>query len=244
MTPAKFATYVRKKTRTNSTTFPDAEILIYMEARQEELAQDILKADEDYFLVPQTANLVASATQRDYPFPTDILARIKRVTAALDGTNWRLLHEIDLRDIRKPMETEALITAEFSNLAGTCFYDILRKSIKIYSGTITAGTATLKLWCNTYPSVPTDLSSTTDLSIDPTTSTHGMPKAIHGVWMTGVIIDYKGSKEKPIPLNEKELKYEFDKQKSIESLKHLNLDREVFCDLPEAGDRGDEGYEY
>lgn len=244
MTPTQFAYYVRKKTKTNDTTFTDDEMESYMLVVQEEIAGDILKTDEDYFLVPHTADLVASATQRDYPFPTDILARIKRVEAALNGTKWLLLHEIDINEHREPTSTEALITAQFFNERGKCFYDLLRKSIKIYSGTITAGTATLKLWCNTYPAVVSNLSSDIDLSVDPTTSTHGMPRAMHKSWATGVIIEYKGSKEKSIPLSESELSYKNDKEKAIESLKHQNLDREVFCDIPGGQDRGDEGADY
>jgi len=242
MTPAELATLVRYKTRTNSTTFPDAEILAYMKQRQDELAQDILKADEDILLIPQTASLVAD--QREYPFPSDILSRVKRLEGKLDGTNWIELEEIDITKVTHPIASETNITYYFSNEEGNAFYDILRKSIYIYSGTITAVTDGLKLWVNTWPSPITSLRSTVEMSEDPSTTTHGIPRALHKIWATGVIIDWKESKEKPIPLSEKELAYEKDKQKAIETLKHGNLDREVIGELPGEGTRGNEGSEY
>ena len=231
MTPAQFAEYVRLKTRTNSTTFTDADIIILMRQRQDEIAQSILKTDEDLLLIPQTADLVLN--QRDYPFPADILSRIKRVEAKLDGTNWLKLNEIDITKIKVPIASETDITNEFSNEEDNCFYDLLRKSIYIYSGSITAVTSGLKLWCNTWPTAITSLAGTDDMSLDPSTTTHGIPRELHKIWATGVIIDYKESREKPIPLTEREPNYEFDLQKAIETLKHGNLDREVVGDLPD-----------
>ena len=251
MTPAEFATYVRLKTRTNSTTFTDTDIKAYMVPRQDEIAKAILKTNEDILLIPQKADLVASSiTARDYPFPSDILSRIKRVDAQLGGTDWIPLVEIDITQITKPISTEDNITDIFNNLQRTAGnpngarFDLLRKSIFIYSGTITATTNGLKLWCNTWPTAVTNLASTTDMSVDPSTTTHGIPRVFHELWARGVTIDYKESKEKPIPLNERELKYEFDFEKAIVALKHGNLDREVFGYLPPAGDRGNDGFNF
>lgn len=231
MTPAKFASYVRFKTRTNSTTFTDADMLVLMEQRQDEIAQAILKTDEDILLIPQTTGLVED--QRDYPFPADILSRIKRVEAKLDGTNWLYLDEIDITSIKDPIASETDITNLFSNEQGNCFYDLLRKSIMIYSGSITTVSSGLKLWCNTWPTAISDLSdTTTDMSVDPSTTTHGIPRSMHEIWARGVIIDWKQSREKPIALSENEQNYESDLQKAIETLKHGNLDREVIASVP------------
>lgn len=230
MTPAQFASYVRYKTRTNSTTFPDADILALMRQRQDEIAGAILKADEDILLIPQTLNLVAG--QREYPQPEDILSRLKRVEAKLDGTNWVTLTEIDLTSIKTPISTEADITNNFSNTEGGANYDLSRKALYIYSGTITSVTGGLKLWCDTYPTAITDLSGSTEMSIDPSSTTHGVPRPLHRLWAKGVIIDYKESREKPIPLTEREQNYELDLQRAIETLKHGNLDREVIGHVP------------
>ena len=241
MTPATWTTYVRLKTRTNSTTFTDADIKVFMETRQLEIAGEILKADEDILLIPQTQNLVKD--QREYPFPSDILSSIKRVEAKLDGTAVLVLHEIDLSNLLKPTD-ETNITYNFSNLQDEAFYDIKRRALYIYSGSIIAVTSGLKVWTNTYPAVITNLASTTDMSVDPSTTTHGVPKEMHEIWARGVIIDYKQSREKPIPLTETELRYEFDKNRAVEILKHGDLSRDVIGKLPSAADRGNEGMDY
>ena len=251
MTPTEFATYVRFKTRTNATTFTDAQIKALMVTRQDEIAKAILRTNEDILLIPQKADLVASSiTARDYPFPSDIISRIKRIEAQLGGTDWIPLVEIDITQIGKPISTEKNITDIFNNLRKTAGnpngarFDLLRKSIFIYSGTITATTDGLRLFCNTFPAAVTDLTTSTDMSVDPSTTTHGIPRVMHEIWARGVIIDYKESKEKPIPLTERELKYEFDFEKGIIALKHGNLDREVFGHLPPAGDRGNDGHDF
>ena len=247
--PAEFATYVRYKTRTNSTTFENADILALMKFRQDELAQAVLKADEDILLIPQITDLVAD--QRDYPQPQDLLSRIKRVEAKLDESNYIPLIEIDITQVGVAISSESDITSVFnnsqfhkkSNPTGARF-DILRKSLKIYSGTITAVTDGLKIWVNTWPTAIGDLSATDDMSQDPSTTTHGIPRALHEIWARGVIIDYKESRQKPIPLNERELKYEFDKERAVETLRHGNLNREVIGFLPPASERGNEGADY
>lgn len=241
MTAAQFAAYIRLKTRTNSTTFSDADMLVFMAQRQDEISQAIMKTDEDILLLPQTTGLVAD--QRDYPFPTDILSRIKRIEAKLDGTNWIKLEEMDMTQHSLPISTEANITYAFSNEEGNAYYDLLRKSIYIYSGTITTVASGLKLWCNTWPTPITDLTAVIDLSVDPSTTTHGIPRSMHEIWARGVIIDWKQSREKPIALNEKEMSYEFDLQKCIETLKHGNLDREFIATVPETG-QGNNGYDF
>ena len=248
MTPAEFTTHVRFKTRTNSTTFPDAQILALMKIRQDEIAEAILRADEDILLIPQYTSLVVD--QREYPMPTDILSRIKRVETKLDGTDWIPLTEIDITSIDTPVATEAEITDAFNNLqlsadnpTGARF-DIMRKSIVVYSGTITNVAAGMRIYVDTYPTAVSDLTSTTDMSIDPTDTTHGIPRPLHKMWARGVIIDYKESREKPIPLTERELNYKLDLQLAIETLKHGNLDREVLGELPPATHRGNYGSDY
>ena len=246
MTPAQFAAYVRLKTHTNSTTFTDADMLIFMGVRQDEIAASILKTDEDILLIPQTADLVASTiSAREYPLPSDIISRVKTISAKLDGTNWRKLTELDINQLNFPVETETDITNHFSNDEGECFFDLRRKSIYIYSGTIVAGSAALKVYVDTYPTAISDMTSTTDMSVDPSTTTHGIPRPMHKIWATGVIIDYKSSKEKPIPLTEREQNYELDMQNAIVTLKHGNLDREVTGDLPgEVEMQGSDGSEF
>lgn len=240
MTPYEFAAHIRYKTRTNDTTFTDVDIKALGEIRLDEMGRRLLEVDEDIFLIPHTCDLVAD--QREYPFPSDILARMKRVEAKLDETNWIKLDEIDLTEIQTPTD-ETNITYTFANLEGEAFFDIRRKSLYLFSGTITAVTEGLRLWCNTYPSaaIISDLASTTDMSVDPTTITHGLPRELHEILARGVIIDYKESREKPIPLTERELKYEVDLRLALQSLKRGNLDRDVIGHLPPATARWNNG---
>lgn len=230
MTPAKLATYVRYKTRTNSSTLPDADLLTIGNVVKDRLVLEALDADEDLFLVPTYKNLVAD--QREYPLHSSILSRIKRVEAKLDGTNYIKLYEFDLPQFKKPISTEADIVAEFGNTEGDAYYDMMRKSIWIYSGTITSVTDGLKIWLNTWVADLTDMTSTTDMSVDPSTTTHGIPRALHNVLATGMVIEYKESREKPIPLNERELLFDKDVKKAIQSLKRGNYDRQVQGQVP------------
>lgn len=242
MTPAEFATHVRFMTRTNSTTFTDAEILALMKIRQDEIAKAILDADEDILLIPQYTDLFAD--QREYPLPQDMLSSIKRVEAKLDGTNFIKLYELDVTTYGQTINTESEITQNFSNDNGYAFFDLSRKSLVIYSGTITNVTGGLKILVNTWPEAITDLSLVTDMSIDPSTTTHGIPREMHEIWARGVIIDYKSSREKPIPLSEREQVYGIDMIKAINSLKPQNLDRNFTGKLPPASSIGNNGYDY
>ena len=201
-----------------------------MEMRQDEIAAAILKTDEDILLIPQTTGLVLN--QREYPMPSDIISRIKRVDAKLDGTKWLHLDETDITQLDFPISSETDIVNHFSNNHGLAKFDIIRKSIYILSGTIITVAGGLKVWVDTYPTPITDLTSTTDLSVDPSSTTHGIPRPMHKIWATGVIIDYKSSKEKSIPLTEREQNYELDMQNAILTLKHGNLDREVIASTP------------
>jgi hypothetical protein len=230
MTPQAVANYIRLKTRSNSTTLTDSDLLILWNIKKDEVCQRGLEIDEDIFELPVYMNLVAN--QREYPLNSNILSRIDRVEAKLDGTNWLKLTEVDLTELDVPVSTEANITAQFSNEEGNAFYDIMRKSLWLYSGTITSVTAGLKVWENIYPADLSAMSGTTDMSVDPTTTSSGTPREFHKVIADGVIIEWKSSREKPIPLTEREVNWEFNLEKAIQTLKKTNYDRQVIGDIP------------
>jgi len=242
MTPVEFATHVRFMTRTNSSTFTDAEILGLMKIRQDEIAKAILEADEDILLIPQYTSLVAN--QREYSLPNDMLSSIKRVEAKLDATNFIKLYEFDVTSYGQTINSEADIIQNFSNDEGNAYFDLSRKSLYIYSGTITSVTDGLKILVNTWPGVIANLTDTTDMSNDPSTTTHGIPRELHEIWARGVIIDWKCSREKPIPLSQKEQVYGIDLVKAINSLKPQNLDRNLTAKLPPASTVGNNGFDY
>jgi len=231
MTPTALAAYVRLKTRTNATTLTNADLIILANKVKDDLVLRVLDADEDILLVPTYLNLVAN--QREYPLHSDMLSRIKRVEAKLDGTSYIKLYEFDLPQYKKPISTEADIVAEFGNTEGSAFFDIMRKSIFLYTGTITSVTDGLKIWLNTFPLDISSMESTTDMSVDPTTTTHGIPRELHNVLATGMVVEYKESREKPIPLNEREQMYDQDVRKAVQSLKRGNYDRQVLGLVPQ-----------
>ena len=242
MTPLEFKNRVRFMTRTNSTSFTDNDILALMKVRQTKIAKAILKADEDILLIPQYTDLVAD--QREYALPADMLSSIKRVEAKLDASDFIELNEFDVTTYTGTINTESDIIQNFSNLEGNAFFDLSRNSLTIYSGTITAVTAGLKILVNTWPSAITDLTSVIDMSVDPSTTTHGIPRTMHEIWCRGVIIDWKSSREKPIPLTQDERVYGVDMINDINSLKPQNLDRNFKGTLPPASERGNEGADY
>jgi hypothetical protein len=191
---------------------------------------DSLSEDEDIFLIPQTTDLVAD--QREYNFPSDILSRIKRVEATFDGTTWIKLIPIDITEY-SGTHNETEIVNNFSNEQGGAAYDVSRKAIYIYSSTIISVTAGLKLWCYTYPTLISDLTeATAELEADPDSTHPGFPRELHELLARGVIIDYKESREKPIPLSERELKYEFDVTAAIKTLKHTDNNRSIIASIP------------
>jgi hypothetical protein len=236
MTPTALAAYVRLKTRTNATTLTNADLIILANKVKDDLVLRALEADEDIFLVPTYLNLVAN--QREYPLHSDLLSRIKRVEAKLDGTSYIKLYEFDLPQHQYPISTEADITAHFGNTEKEAYFDMMRNSIFIYSGTITAVTDGLKIWLNTIVQDLSSMASTTDMSVDPTTTAHGVPRALHGVLAEGMIIEWKESREKPIPLTETERSHEIHIGKAVSSLKNANYDRDVIGSVPIEGNDG------
>lgn len=230
MTPAKLASYVRFKTRTNATTFPDSDILMLSEVVLDDLAKDIIDVDEDILLTPQYTSLVAN--QREYSLPSDMLSSIKRVEAKLDGTNYIKLDELDILSLRNSILSETQITDNFGNNEHEAFFELSRNALTIYSGTITSVADGLRIWTNTWPSQVTDLTSVVDMSVDPSTTTHGIPRELHHILATGIIIEWKSSREKPIPLSERELTYAKDKLIALNSLKPQNRDRQVIGSQP------------
>jgi len=225
MTPAKLAEYVRLKTRHNSTTLTNADLIILANVVKDKLISRALEADEDLFLVPTYLNLVAN--QREYPLHSDLLSRIKRVEAKLDGTSFVKLYEFDLPAYKGVISTEADIVAHFGNGEKEAFFDIMRTAIWIYSGTITAVTAGLKIWLNTKVADITSMVSTTDMSEDPTTTTHGIPLPLHKVLGDGMVIEWKDSREKPITLTQREMAHELEIDRAVSTLKRANYDRDI-----------------
>ncbi|MDD5726285.1 MAG: hypothetical protein PHC53_02635 [Patescibacteria group bacterium] len=228
MTPAELAAYVRKKTGTNATTLVDADILIYANVHMDDIAKEIAKTHRGFFGREFTYNLVGD--QRAYDTELTTLNGIRSVEAKIDGTNWKVLTPADLVSLEQPSD-ETSIKAKFS---GQYRYEIWQKKIYIYCGeAIIAVTSGLKVRCDIYPKHLSGLSEATDdMSKDPTATDRGFPRAVHELLARRIVIDWKESKDKPIPLTQTEQKYEYDLAKAIAALRDSNQDEEIVVATP------------
>ena len=254
MTQKEFADYIRLETRTDSTSLPDATILIWANAYLPTLSSKLNELDEDILGVDATAPLesiasVASGSNREYPMPSDVLGRIKMVEAKLDGTNWVRLEELDLNTYDRTTD-ESTIISQFANYQGKAFYDIWRGSLWIYSGTLDDVTAGLHLWYLGKIAKLDDLTENTrDMSVPPTTSgstsyEHGCPEEVHEMFATHVIIRYKNSLDIPMPLTEREQNFEAHLYDAMKRIKKGNMDRKTYMKPPSMETNGTYGYDY
>jgi len=229
MNYSKFATLVRYYTKTNSTTFSDADILTLANIFKDDIAGLISKeVGEDYFGLRFERDLIAG--QREYDLPAELMTRIKYLNAKLDGTNWERLKETDLSTYGQAMD-EATIEAQYADKDPE--FDIWDNSIYILSGSpIIDVTDGLRLWAIVFPSDFPNLTSTEDMSTNPDDYSHGFPRQFHELLARRVSIAYKSSKDRPIPLSEKEQLYEADLMAAINAMKDANLDRSVIPSAP------------
>ena len=207
MTGSELATTIRKYTGTNSTTYTDAVMLLDVNNVKNELGVVLEKRNSQYFVVPTLFDLVASSiTAREYPLPDDVLSKIVSVQLAfaaatplayLTATPYVGGFQQLIRDIQG--FTEANITGYFSITAPR--YYLTRRGIYILSGAITAVTNGGKLFYKAFPADLANLTGSTGLHIDPTTTTFGVPLQLHELWARRVGIPWKSQRPKPIPLS-------------------------------------------
>jgi hypothetical protein len=228
-----FASYIRKETKTNSTTFSDADIVLYANIVKDDLAAEIVSnVDEGYFDMELTRDLEANI--RDYTFPDDLLKHIKLVTAKLDGSNWSPLVEADISQFDDtPILANSYIRELYSGRKPE--FLISGRGLRLLTGDdITAVVDGLNMLAEIYPEdiTTTTLAATTDLSIPSSDTTHALPRQVHKHWATMVVIAYKQSRDKPIPLTKQEQKVEFDLQEAFKKLTPRNTNRSFIASTP------------
>lgn len=232
MTPVKFAALVRFYTGTNSTTFSDTNILLLANTLKDEMCAEIAELNEDYFVMRFYRDLdpTQPLSGRSYAFPAEALTKIKYVQAKLDGTEWSHLTEFDINSFKRPIDEASIIEAWTGRKPQ---FDIVSRALVIYSGdAIISVTDGLVLHATMYPDDLTSLAGTTDMSEDPTATAFGIPRPMHELLARRVSIAFKSSKDKPIPLSEKERQWEVDWQRVKDQLKGQNLDRTVVPTTP------------
>ena len=225
MTPVKFAALVRYYTRSNSTTFSDTDILMLANVLKDEMCAEVAELNEDYFVMRFYRNLdpTQPLAGRAYAFPAEALTKIKYVQAKLDGSTWSHLGEFDINSLKMPID-EDNIRMYWAGKKPS--FDISARALVIYhADAIIAVTDGLVLHSTMYPSDLTALNGTVDMSEDPSDVTFGIPRPIHELLARRVSIAFKSSKDKPIPLSEKEKQYEVDWAAIKKNMKGQNLDR-------------------
>lgn len=229
-----FAAYIRKQTKTNSTTFTDADIVTLANVVKDDLAADIVSnVDEGYFDMTLTRDLESGI--RDYTFPNDLLKHIKAVYAKLDGTNWEPLLEADFSQFDDTPILENTYIKDLYSARKPEFL-ISGRGLTILSGDdIDDVTDGLKIVGEIYPEdiTTSSLASTDDLSIPSSDTTHALPRQVHKHWATLVIIEYKQSRDKPIPLTQQEQKVDADLLDAYKKLTPRNTNRSFIAQLPD-----------
>lgn len=252
MTGTELATTVRRRTGTTTDTFTDAALLVVANEAKNDLALNIVERNPQYFTVPVLFDLVASTiSAREYPWPDDILSRLVTVEAEFVSTNSPFKFK-PLKPYPGGMEklvddiggiTEANVIANFSNDdANQCsggagsgcgaYYVPTRRGIYILSGTISAVTAGGKIRYRAYPADLANLTGSTGLHIDPSTTTFGMPLQFHNLWADLCSIKFKTERAKPIPLSEIEKSFPVNLEKALQSISNDDQRYEHFGALP------------
>jgi len=244
-----YASFVRKLTGTDNTSFTNEDLVLLTNIAKDDIAEVIVQLNENFFNVTSTTDLVAA--QREYPFPNDLLRSVKTIEAQLDGTNWRRLKEFDLNSYTLTQENppkpynnrnadgaksqattdETTITEQFSD--DTPMYEIDDRALVLYTGsTIIDVTGGLKLKCMTYPRnyITADLSSTTDMSVRQVDTSTYMPRPSHLTMAIRTSILFKQSNN--IPLEDLDKFYEVELEKMKAKLKKPNLDSVVQPKVP------------
>lgn len=234
MTGQQFANYVRYKTKTNSTTLTDADLVMLANTVKDDLAGEIVReVDEDYFQMEFLRDLESG--KRFYAFPNDILKEMKTLEAKLDGSEFKVLHETDLNTRDIPTENED-IKSFYSGRNPE--FDIQGRGVFLMTAEdIDDVTEGLKIYAQVYPEdiTASDLAGSYDLSVpqDPNADTkHCIPRPAHKLWAILTVIEYKNSKPKPIALTPQEANVQEYQESVLNRLKRRNKNRSVVGTTP------------
>lgn len=237
MTGTQLAALVRRKTRAGTTNYSDAHMLVDVNVFIEEIAGRIQQQRPVVWNIPSTFNLVAN--QREYAFPADTLNSIVSLELKFTSSgDYTPAHAIK----RAPSDfalQESNIVAHYNNSSPVYFSR--RKALYILSGTITAVTDGGKLVYNAFPASLANLAGSTDLSVDPSTTTHGFPREFHELLARRVVIHYKDING--INLSREDLAYEQDLENALDNFSTINLDLQEIANMPSSASLSNHGFD-
>jgi hypothetical protein len=161
---------------------------------------------------------------------------MKYLQVTLDGVKQQEIEQFDVTTYKRPTD-ETDIQKNWQGKKPQ--FDIWGSSIYIYSDSaIIDVTNGLELWAMVYPQDLANLTDIVDMSIPYNTISFGMPRQLHKVWATLVIVEWKNSKEKPLPLTEQEAKVDVDLALAVNSLKGLDLNRSIVATVSDDSHNG------
>ena len=231
MTYPEYAKLIRRRTRQDSTTLTDDDIITFTNAYLPTLSMRINDTGSKLLGVKATQDLVAG--QREYPLPEDKYGSVLQIQAKLgsDYTTWIRLIPADIELLDIPLD-ETSITSIFSNDAGNCKYADFRDSFFIYSGTIDDVTDGIEMWYQgrIEPLAISDLSLNQEMNLPISASAnwkHGIPVEFQELMARYVQIQWKGAGDRNISLTESELRFEEDLQNALTSLKYKELNKDI-----------------
>jgi len=215
-------------------------MLVDVNIFKDELCSLIVERNAGYFLIPSTFDLIAD--QREYTFDDGLLNRIHKVELRFSSTTARFPSTY-IKDYQGS-ETESEIVKNFSNSMGGFAHTIRRRDLFILSGTIISVTGGGRMWWHKYPADLANLTGSTGLEVDPSTTTFGFPRQFHELLARRVAMEYKGRQPKPIPLNAMDLRYDKDLEVQLAAIAHVDNSGDIIGLLPNEQDLGNSGWDY
>lgn len=224
---------IRFDTKTDEDSLAVSDIVAIANRKLDQLSLKInsTPSTKEVLGVPAFADFVDS--QREYPFPGDILNSILGVETKLknNNTEWIRSDWLDLAFYDRTTD-EATITSRFRNTQGRVRHDVFRGSLWIYSGAITGFSGDnkgLKLWyqgriepLRTNWFTDSEL-NVRDMSEPPAESEadtwmHGIPLPLQEIVARYVVRKYKLSVDRSTNMEESEEKLELDEALIIKGL--------------------------
>lgn len=237
MTPLVLATSIRKKTRTDTTSYTDATMLTDVNELKDEIAGLIQEKRPEFFNLETLQNLVLNT--REYDFPTGVMNNIVRVELKFTSTgDYVPANPVDFKDVSVALQ-ESKIVEEYDNDEPRYF--VRNQGIYILSGAIIAVTSGIRITVNSFPADLANMTgNTTDISVKPSSITHGFPREFHEILARRVAIDYKDRNE--IALSSREHKYKEDLDDLLDNFDTPNLALETKMNFPATD--SDHGYNF
>lgn len=236
-TEVNLATLARLKAKANTTSLPNADLLVLANLYKDEICSAIAAVRPEAFNVEDLQTLTANT--RTYAFDTTVLNNIVRVELRFSATGDYVLATATSQDKVRIALQESVIVGYYSN--DEPVYFVRNKFIYILSGTIATAADGVKMVHKKFPADLAAMTDTNNLNAN-TLTAPGFPKEFNELWARRISIAFKGIKERP--LNDEEKKYPTDLANKISDYSIPNLDEEIVGKLPDANERGDDGFNY